>query len=65
MKNLFNEYDKIYFYQFEEKCLSFEEFKSYYPHGEEFKSIEKTRADNNLIVIAGSLYMPTRLKIFN
>lgn len=65
MKNLFNEHDKIYFYQFEEKCLSFEEFKSYYPHGQEFKNLEELKKDNNLIVIAGSLYMPTRLSIID
>ena len=65
MKNLFREHDQIYLYQFEEKCLNFKEFKTYYPHGQEFKSIENISNKNTLIVIAGSLYMPTKIKLFD
>ena len=65
MQNLFRKNEKIYYFEFDERCLKFDEFLKLYPQGKNLKTIdniEHTDFSNHILVITGSLYMPDRLK---
>ena len=62
MKNLFRKNDEIYYFEFDERCLKYKEFKKYYPKGHNFMDNNDIFQSDNLKVVAGSLYMPEYLK---
>ncbi|MBO5948167.1 bifunctional folylpolyglutamate synthase/dihydrofolate synthase [bacterium] len=65
MKNLFKKNEKIFYFEFDERCLKFDEFLTLYPNGKNLKSIENIDDigdANSIVVVAGSLYMPDRLR---
>lgn len=65
MQNLFKKNEQIFYFEFDERCLKFEDFIKIYPHGKNLKNIENIKnihKNNSIIIIAGSLYMPNRIR---
>ena len=58
MKNLFKKGDEIYYFEFDERCLKYKEFKKYYSCGHNFLDNAHILKSTDLKVVAGSLYMP-------
>ncbi len=58
MKNLFRKGDEIYYFEFDQRCLKYSDFKKYYPNGRDFSGNKEVFQSSDLKVIAGSLYMP-------
>ena len=64
MKNLFRKRDKIYYFEFDERCLKYNDFKKLYPSGNNFSDNKDIINSPNLKICAGSLYMPFSLNTY-